>query len=403
MKNLLVAQSGGPTSAINATLAGIISCAQISDQIDSIYGAVNGIEGVMEEHFINLREKIDNSEALQLLCQTPAAALGSCRLKLNDQAQLARIIEVLQKNSISYFIYIGGNDSMDTIAKLSLYCRVHSITGISIMGAPKTIDNDLCGTDHCPGFGSAAKYIATTFSELERDCHVYARKAVTIVEVMGRNAGWLTAASALSRLNGGKGPDLIYLCESPFYPESFIRDVKQKLFEEDAVLIAVSEGVKLPDGKYVSEIVQPQTTDNFGHSYIAGASSVLETLVRTKIGCKVRSIELNLMQRCASHLQSATDEEESRMVGMKAVQAALSGESGKMASIIRTSDSPYRVTYGLVDIDVAANAEKKVPADWISQSGNDVTQDMISYLAPLIQGETRIVWKNGIPETMILY
>lgn len=403
MKNLLVAQSGGPTSAINATLAGIISCAQISDQIDNIYGAVNGIEGVMEENFIDLRDKINNSEALQLLCQTPAAALGSCRLKLNDQAQLARIIEVLQKNSISYFIYIGGNDSMDTIAKLSLYCRVHNITGISIMGAPKTIDNDLCGTDHCPGFGSAAKYIATTFSELERDCHVYARKAVTIVEVMGRNAGWLTAASALSRLNGGKGPDLIYLCESPLNPESFIRDVQQKLSEEDAVLIAVSEGVKLPDGKYVSEIVQPQATDNFGHSYIAGASSVLETLVRNKIGCKVRSIELNLMQRCASHLQSATDEDESRMVGMKAVQATLNGESGKMASIIRTSDKPYRVTYGLVDIDVAANAEKKVPADWISESGNDVTQKMIDYLTPLIQGESRITWKNGIPETMVLY
>jgi len=403
MKNLLVAQSGGPTSAINATLAGVISCAQISSKIDHIFGAVNGIEGVMNENIIDLSAAIDNVEKLQLLAQTPAAALGSCRLKLNDQAQLARIIEVLQKHSISYFIYIGGNDSMDTIAKLSMYCHVHNIKGISIMGAPKTIDNDLCGTDHCPGFGSAAKYIATTFSELERDCHVYAKKAVTIVEVMGRNAGWLTAASALSRLNGGKGPDLIYLCESPFYPEVFLQDVEQKLAEEDAVLVAVSEGVKTPNGKYVSEINQPKVTDNFGHSYLAGAASVLEKLVRNRIGCKVRSIELNLMQRCASHLQSATDEEESRMVGMKAVQAALEGESGKMASIVRVSDKPYRVSYGLVDIDVAANAEKKVPEEWINASGNDVTEKMMAYLVPLIQGESRILWKNGIPSTMVLY
>uniref|UniRef100_I5ATI1 Pyrophosphate--fructose 6-phosphate 1-phosphotransferase n=1 Tax=Eubacterium cellulosolvens (strain ATCC 43171 / JCM 9499 / 6) TaxID=633697 RepID=I5ATI1_EUBC6 len=403
MKNLLVAQSGGPTAAINATLAGVVASAKLSEKVDHIYGAVNGIEGVLGETFIDLDDKLGSAEQLHLLCQTPAAALGSCRLKIRQEEQLEQIVSILRKHEISYFIYIGGNDSMDTVDKLASYCRVHAIHDLSVMGAPKTIDNDLCGTDHCPGFGSAAKYIATTISEIERDCHVYAKKAVTIVEIMGRNAGWLTAASSLSRLNGGKGPDLIYLCESPFYPERFIQDVKQKLEEEDAVLVAVSEGVKTPDGKYVSELVQSAAVDNFGHAYIAGAARVLEDMVREQIGCKVRSIELNLMQRCASHLQSATDEEESRMLGMKAATAAISGETGKMAAVIRISDDPYRVKYDLIDISQAANAEKNVPVSWITPDGHDVTEAMTAYLKPLIQGESRVTYRNGIPETIQLY
>ncbi len=405
-RNLLVAQSGGPTSAINATLAGVISGSQLSDKIDHIYGAVNGIEGVLEENFVDLDDKINGTEDLQLLCQTAAAALGSCRLKIKDNDQLKQIVDILHRHEIHYFVYIGGNDSMDTVAKLSSYCRINSINDINIIGAPKTIDNDLFGTDHCPGFGSAAKYIATTFSELERDCHVYAKKAVTIVEVMGRNAGWLTAASALARLNGSKGPSLIYLCEAPFYPESFLQDIEEKLEEEDAVLVAVSEGIKGPDGRYVSEMMPSMPgagVDNFGHSQIAGAARVLENLVRNRIGCKVRSIELNLMQRCASHIQSATDIEESRQLGMKAVQAALQGESGKMAAVKRKSDAPYRVAYTLVDIDRAANFEKQVPHSWITKNGNDVTDEMMAYLTPLIQGESRVIYENGIPKEMELY
>lgn len=262
MRNLLVAQSGGPTSAINATIAGVIMEAHASDQVDTIYGAVNGIKGVLEERFVNLSEKVPGEDELEILCQTPAAALGSCRVKLKnpeeDDSQFQEIIRIFRKHGIAYFIYAGGNDSMDTVDKLAAYCKEHEIEDIHVMGAPKTIDNDLVGTDHCPGFGSAAKYIATTFSELERDCHVYDTKAVTIVEVMGRNAGWLTAASALARNNGAEGPSLIYLCEPAFSVESFLADVKGKLEKQDSVLVAISEGIKDKDGVYISEQVQSE-------------------------------------------------------------------------------------------------------------------------------------------------
>ena len=341
MRNLLVAQSGGPTSAINATIAGVIMEAYASDQVDTIYGAVNGIKGVLEERFVNLSEKVPGEDELEILCQTPAAALGSCRVKLKnpeeDDSQFQEIIRIFRKHGIAYFIYAGGNDSMDTVDKLAAYCKEHEIEDIHVMGAPKTIDNDLVGTDHCPGFGSAAKYIATTFSELERDCHVYDTKAVTIVEVMGRNAGWLTAASALARNNGAEGPSLIYLCEPAFSVESFLADVKGKLEKQDSVLVAISEGIKDKDGVYISEQVQSGAVDNFGHSYIAGSARVLEDIVRREIGCKVRSIELNLMQRCASHIASKTDIQESKMLGMTACRCALQEKSGLMASVERIS------------------------------------------------------------------
>lgn len=363
MKNLLVAQSGGPTSAINATLAGVITAALTSQKVERVLGAVNGIQGVLQEHFVDLGEKIKGTKDLELLNQTPAAALGSCRFKLSDpkqnDSQYAEIVEIFRRHEIGYFIYIGGNDSMDTVDKLSAYCLEHGISDIQVVGAPKTIDNDLAKTDHCPGFGSAAKYIATTFSELERDCHVYATKAVTIVEVMGRNAGWLTAASALARANGAKGPDFIYLCETDFSTEEFIEDVKAKLAQQDAVLVAISEGIHDSEGRYISEQVQSGAVDNFGHSYISGAGKVLENLVRSEIGCKVRSIELNLMQRCAAHIASAVDISESKMLGMKACQCALEGESAVMAAVIRTADQPYRTAFTSVPVSEVANEEKK--------------------------------------------
>lgn len=403
MKNILVAQSGGPTAAINATLAGVITCAYSSKNAGKILGACNGIQGVLEERFVDLREKITGTEELTLLCQTPAAALGSCRLKLKEESQLAAIVDIFHRHEISCFIYIGGNDSMDTVDQLSAYCEKNHITDISVIGAPKTIDNDLMGTDHCPGFGSAARYIAETFSELERDCHVYTTKAVTIVEVMGRNAGWLTAASSLARVNGGKGPNLIYLCEKDFDNDRFINDVSEQLKDNASVLVAISEGIKDKDGRYVSEQVQSSAVDNFGHSYIAGSAKVLEEMVREKIGCKVRSIELNLMQRCAAHIASDTDIQESRMLGMTACQAALEGESGKMAAVIRVSDAPYCVNFETVPVCDVANAEKKVPDDFITLDGHDVTEKMTAYLKPLIQGNRVVICENGITKHIELY
>lgn len=292
---------------------------------------------------------------------------------------------------------------MDTVDKLAAYCKEHEIEDIHVMGAPKTIDNDLVGTDHCPGFGSAAKYIATTFSELERDCHVYDTKAVTIVEVMGRNAGWLTAASALARNNGAEGPSLIYLCEPAFSVESFLADVKGKLEKQDSVLVAISEGIKDKDGVYISEQVQSGAVDNFGHSYIAGSARVLEDIVRREIGCKVRSIELNLMQRCASHIASKTDIQESKMLGMTACRCALQEKSGLMASVERISSHPYQVRYTAVPVCEVSNQEKKVPADYINEAGNDVTEKMMEYLKPLIHGETEVIYENGIPKHLYLY
>ena len=407
MNNLLVAQSGGPTSAINATIAGVMTCAFLSGKVDKVYGAVNGIQGVFEENFVDLNVKLKSSEDLRLLFQTPAAALGSYRFKLGDlekdQEQFESIIRIFHKHDIKYFIYTGGNDSMDTVDKLSKYCELHGITDIKVVGAPKTIDNDLAEIDHCPGFGSAAKYIATTFAELERDCHVYNTKAVTIVEVMGRNAGWLTAASALSRVAGSKGPDLIYLCEPEFSVDQFIEDVKKKMETHPDVVVAISEGIKDKHGVYISEHVQAGAKDAFGHSIISGAGSVLETIVRERLGCKVRSIELNLMQRCGAHIASATDIEESKMLGMKACQCALDGETGVMAVIKRIANEPYEVIFGSVPVSKVANREKKVPREWINEEGNDITQELFDYMFPLIQGEPAVLYENGVPKHLYLY
>lgn len=406
MNNLLVAQSGGPTAAINATLAGVLQGVRASGKVDKVYGAKNGIEGAIKGQLIDLDAVLKDVKALDTLTYTPSSALGTCRYKmkdwLKDEEPYKKIIETFKQYNIKYFIYIGGNDSMDTVDKLSAYCRSKQLDYI-IMGAPKTIDNDLNSTDHSPGYGSAAKYIATTISELAADISAYDLPAVTIVEIMGRNAGWLTAATALSRINGHAGADLIYLCEKPFDLDRFLRDVREKLAQKAGILVAVSEGIKNEEGVYISEHTSNGAVDTFGHKYIAGAARALEQLIRREIGCKVRSIELNLMQRSAAHIASETDILESLMLGQKALSLAVEGETGRMASIRRISNQPYQVEYTSVPVSEVANHEKLVPIDWITPDGHNVTEELIAYMKPLIQGETNIKYENGIPLQIKLY
>ena len=406
MKNLLVAQSGGPTAAINATLAGVIEQAMKEEQIDQVYGACYGIQGVLEQKFVNLTEKVDTEEKLEKLKRTPASALGSCRFKLKnieeDDSQYQQIIDIFHEKNIGYFVYIGGNDSMDTVAKLSAYCAKKGIDDIKVIGGPKTIDNDLCEIDHCPGFGSAAKYISTVFCELEQEITVYEPKNVIIVEMMGRNAGWLTAAAALAEGKNGDVPYLVYLEEVPFSLEQFVSDVKAKLETSNAVLVAVSEGVHDAEGNFLCEQEGSRQLDVFGHTMLSGAGKILEEAVRSQIGCKVRSIELNLLQRCAGHILSKTDIEESGKLGAKAVELAVAGESGLMASLTRVSDAPYTVEYSGVDIQKIANKEKKIPREWINEAGNGVKEELITYLTPLVQGEVSSIYENGMPSYLLL-
>ena len=406
MKNMLVAQSGGPSAAINATITGVIDAGIASDQVGHVYGARNGIKGVLNEKFVNLDEVCDTKEKRDLLSVTPAAALGSCRWKLKDPKENAEefeeIIRILRKNNIGYFVYTGGNDSMDTVYKLSIYCKENNIDDIKVMGAPKTIDNDLGETDHCPGFGSAAKFIATAFTEIACDCFVYDVPSVTIVEVMGRNAGWLTASSALARTEERRVPQLIYLCEKVFDEEKFIEDVNKALEKENNIIVAVSEGVKDATGHYVGEETKSGKEDAFGHKYLSGIGKYLEGLVGNRIGCKVRSVELNILQRCAGYMLSETDIIESRNLGAFAAVSAIRGESGKMSALKRICDDPYQVEIELADLSKIANFEKKVPMEWINEEGNDIKDDLLTYLKPLIQGEVQIPYENGVPRHFIL-
>ena len=406
MKNMLVAQSGGPSAAINATITGVIDAGIASDQVGHVYGARNGIKGVLNENFVNLDEVCDTKEKRDLLSVTPAAALGSCRWKLKDPKENAEefeeIIRILRKNNIGYFVYTGGNDSMDTVYKLSIYCKENNIDDIKVMGAPKTIDNDLCGIDHCPGFGSAAKYISTVFCELEQEITVYEPKNVIIVEMMGRHAGWLTAAAALAEGKNGNVPYLVYLEEKPFSLDRFIDDVKEKLASTNAVLVAVSEGVHDTEGRFLCEQEGSRELDVFGHTKLSGTGKILEEAVRAKIGCKVRSIELNLLQRCAGHILSKTDIEESGNLGANAVKLAVAGESGLMSSLTRVSDAPYTVEYSGVDIREVANKEKKIPVEWINEAGNGVKEELITYLTPLVQGEVSSIYEDGMPSYIVL-
>lgn len=406
MKNMLVAQSGGPSAAINATITGVIDAGIASDQVGHVYGARNGIKGVLNENFVNLDDVCDTKEKRDLLSVTPAAALGSCRWKLKDPKENAEefeeIIRILRKNNIGYFVYTGGNDSMDTVYKLSIYCKENNIDDIKVMGAPKTIDNDLGETDHCPGFGSAAKFIATAFTEIACDCFVYDVPSVTIVEVMGRNAGWLTASSALARTEERRVPQLIYLCEKVFDEEKFIEDVNKALEKENNIIVAVSEGVKDATGHYVGEETKSGKEDAFGHKYLSGIGKYLEGLVGNRIGCKVRSVELNILQRCAGYMLSETDIIESRNLGAFAAVSAIRGESGKMSALKRICDDPYQVEIELADLSKIANFEKKVPMEWINEEGNDIKDDLLTYLKPLIQGEVQIPYENGVPRHFIL-
>ena len=406
MKNMLVAQSGGPSAAINATITGVIDAGLASSRVEHVYGALNGIKGVLNENFVILDDICKKTETRDLLAMTPAAALGSCRWKLKnpeeDKREFEEIIRILKKNNIGYFIYTGGNDSMDTVYKLSVYCREHGVDDIKIMGAPKTIDNDLGETDHCPGFGSAAKFIATAFTEIACDCYVYDIPSVTVVEVMGRNAGWLTASAALARNEERNVPQLIYLCERAFDTERFVKDVKEALDRENNIIIAVSEGLKDARGNYVGEEMKSGKEDAFGHKYLSGIGKYLEQVITDKIGCKVRSVELNILQRCAGYMLSETDIIESRNLGAFAAVSAIRGETGKMSALKRMPGDNYQVEIVLADLSKIANVEKTVPLEWITEDGHDITEELVDYLRPLIQGEVRIPYKDGVPEHFIL-
>ncbi|MBR2370666.1 MAG: 6-phosphofructokinase [Clostridia bacterium] len=406
--NAVVGQSGGPTTAINATLAGVIRgvLENVHDSsIKTLYGMRNGVEGLLEENLVNLNEVFENEHNIALLENTPAAALGSCRKKLPDPAKdtevFEKLLSIFKKYDIRYFFYIGGNDSMDTVAKLSAYTKDHDYE-MRVLGIPKTIDNDLVVTDHTPGFGSAAKYIATTMLEIIRDCAVYTTKAVTIVEIMGRDAGWLTASAALGRAVFGISPDLVYLPERYFDMQAFFNDVRKALETHPNVVVAVSEGIRFADGTYVGEGTQSGATDVFGHKYLSGTGKALEIAVKNEIGCKVRSVELNISQRCAAHIASLTDISESVNVGRAAVRAASEGVTRQMMTIVRTSDSPYTTTVGHSDVSEIANKIKTVPDEFINEQGNDVTDACLAYLLPLIEGQTTVEFISGLPAHFII-
>lgn len=399
MKNCIIGQSGGPTAAINASLCGALKAACESEKTEMVYGAVNGIQGVLNENFINLGEIFSDEETRNLLKQTPASYLGSCRYKLPEITETeiyTKIFEIFDKYNIGYFFYIGGNDSMDTVSKLSRYAKLISYD-IKIIGIPKTIDNDLTETDHTPGFGSAAKYIASTVREIGLDSDVYDLNSVTVAEIMGRNSGWLTAASVLARTDKLKAPHLIYLPEVPFSDEKFFDDIRKlNAMGIKNVVVAVSEGVRYEDGTYVCESAGSGLSDVFGHKNLSGTAKVLENKVRQTLGCKARGIEINVLQRCGGHILSQTDIDEAYKVGTAGVKEAENGATGKMMTFVRKSNVPYEISIESRDVDNIANGEKTVPMQWI-ENGNDVSKDMIEYLSPLIEGEYKTIYENGIP------
>ena len=404
--NAVVGQSGGPTAAINATLAGVVRGAlDAKDTIGTIYGMRNGIEGLLNENLVDLGALCGTEYDLTTLENTPAAALGSCRKKLpvlgTDDATYEKILAIFKKYNIRYFFYIGGNDSMDTVAKLSAYTADKDYE-MRIIGVPKTIDNDLVGTDHTPGFGSAAKYIATTMQEFIRDCAVYTVRAVTIVEIMGRDAGWLTASAGLPSLVSGEGPDYLYLPERTFDMNSFFDDIRAAFERHPNVVIGVSEGVRFADGTYVGEGTQSGAVDAFGHKYLSGTGKALEMAVKNELGCKVRSVELNINQRCAAHIASKTDITESVSVGRAAVAHAIDGETGKMMTILRKDGGKYETYNGASDVSEIANKIKEVPDEFINEKGNNVTTACLEYLLPLIEGETNPETKCGLPVHFVI-
>ena len=392
----VIGQSGGPSAVINASAYGVIKTALDSEYITNVYGAHHGIVGVLEDHLMDMGK--EDPEELALLPHTPSSALGSCRYKIadpdEDDTDYKRILEVFKKHNVRYFFYNGGNDSMDTCNKISRYMKKVGYD-CRVMGVPKTIDNDLYGTDHCPGFASAARYIATSVMEVSRDSQVYDKGMVTIVECMGRHAGWLTAASALARAKGD-GPDLIYLPEVDFVMEDFLRAVEKVYAEKGNCLVAVSEGVHYADGSFVSE-AKTSGTDGFGHAQLGGLAARLADAVKADLGVKVRGIELSLLQRCAAHCASETDIEESYNSGRIAVESALKGIDGKMVGFKCSRDNGYHCEYVLFDLDKVANFEQKVPLEWITPDHANVTDDFVRYCSPLIQGKLSMPYEDGLP------
>jgi ATP-dependent phosphofructokinase / diphosphate-dependent phosphofructokinase len=401
MKNLkgaaLLGQSGGPTSVINASAAGVFSEALKQDKITAVYGAVHGIKGILNEDFIDVSK--EDPKEIERLKNTPSSAIGSVRYKLKnpkvDDSDYQRLLEVFIKYNIRYFFYNGGNDSMDTCNKISKYFKKAGFD-CNVIGVPKTIDNDLNGTDHSPGYGSAAKYVATTLMELYHDATVYDTKMVTIVEIMGRNAGWLTAAAALAQAKN-QGPDLIYLPEIPFDLDKFFAQVESLLEKQGKVIVAVSEGIKTLEGKYIPEMYQDLRKDAFGHAQLGGTAQVLAQEVQKRTHVKVRAIEFSLLQRCAAHLASKVDVKEAFTAGQKAVRAAIRGTTDKMVGFKRISSDPYKIKYVMLPLKLAANTEQKVPLEWILPDGKGLTDDFVRYASPLIQGDDKAKLIDGLP------
>ncbi len=404
-RNAIVGQSGGPTSVINASLAGVFE-ACISRGAETVYGMEHGVEGLLQEKIVDLKVKLHSSLEIEFLKRTPSSYLGSCRYKLpdpkDDPAVYEKLFAILKKLDIGWFFYIGGNDSMDTIGKLARYGKEIG-SDIRFMGVPKTIDNDLMCTDHTPGYGSAAKYIAAVMKEIIRDATVYGTKYVTIVEIMGRNAGWLTAAASLSRGDDCEGVDMICLPEVPFHVDRFLAKVEKMQKDQASVVIAVSEGVKLEDGRYVCELSDDaRFVDAFGHKNLTGTARYLCNQVAEHLDTKTRSVELSLLQRCAGHLTSRTDITEAYQVGGAAAKAAFEGHSGEMVALKRLSDEPYQCTTELVDIAKVANFEKKVPLEWVNDNFTDMLDPFKRYARPLIQAELTPMYIAGLPRHIVV-
>lgn len=406
-RNIIVGQSGGPTAVINSSLAGVYKTAK-ERGFHKVYGMLHGIEGFLNEMYVDLSTQIHSDMDIELLKRTPSAFLGSCRFKLPEIHENPEIYEkifsIMNKLEIEVFIYIGGNDSMDTIKKLSDYAIVKGHEQ-KFLGVPKTIDNDLALTDHTPGFGSAAKYIAASTKEVIRDAMglSYKRKMITIMEIMGRNAGWLTGATALAKTEDCCGPDLIYLPEIPFDVDRFLKKCSDLLEKKPSIVIAVSEGIKVSDGRYVCQLAGGSDyVDAFGHRQLAGTAGYLASFLAAKTGCKTRSVELSTLQRSASHMASRVDINEAFMVGGAAVKAADEGDSGRMVVIDRVSDDPYMSAAGIYDVHKIANNEKLVPRSWVNREGNYVTREFIDYVEPLIQGDYQPFMVNGLPQHLVL-
>lgn len=398
MKNLVVGQSGGPTAAINSSLAGVVKRALDSDKIKTVYGMINGIDGFLKERFTDM-ERFRDSERLRLLRQTPSSYLGSCRLKLPEPQENEKIYEdifaLFEKYNIGYFIYIGGNDSMDTVKKLSAYAKKKG-SDIIVAGIPKTIDNDLVLTDHTPGYGSAAKFVANSVRQLSADTGVYDMKSIVVAEIMGRNAGWLTAAAALANTKTAAPVDIILLPETVFDEDKFIARVREVMKNKNSTIIAVSEGIQDKDGKYIGEASSALMGDGFNHAALGGAGRIVEHMISSRLRIKTRSIEFSTLQRCCTQSISLCDYEEAFAAGYDGTSHALEGNTGFMAGFKRISDKPYICEVGFYDVNSVANLEKRVPPEMIGSDNMSVTQAFTDYALPLISGEPELIYDNGV-------